>query len=145
MSKALNALNKLISILDYIIKEYEWSNENVNECDKETQDILHEIELAKGMKHRDKDKWYEQLRNLRKRRRTFKNNAEEFKELYEYIKSLSKGDIRQGLTMFRSRIEHLAKIRGKEEYNPKVRNDLTCTNKKPYNTTMQDAFKKSKT
>jgi hypothetical protein len=143
MSQALLDINKIISAIDHIIQQYEWASQEVNDCDKETGDLLHEIELTDGLSAKEQRLRYKQLKEVRERRRKAKDTVEQYKELYEYIKTIADGT-KKNLGKLHAKVARIIEQQGEKTYIPRIRDDLTCTPEKPYNPVMQVAFEKAK-
>ena len=82
----MDDIEKIISAFDNIVQQYEWNFQEVNDCDNETNDLLHEIELTE-LSAKEQRMRYRQLKEVRERRRKAKNAVEQYKELYEFIKA----------------------------------------------------------
>lgn len=119
----------IVTIFQDVIKTYENNVEIIKETEGELTDLEHEIELSNPKNVRDGYKIYKELREVRIRRRTAKDENQLLQDTYEYFKS------QQGQA-FKNKMQQLqggaAKLREAQEhrvYTPRQRNDLTCTNK----------------
>ena len=138
----------IISIFQDVIKTYERNLEIIKQTDGELQDLMHEAELSAPKDLYRGYLLYKEIREVRIRRRTAKEENEILKDMYDFFQS------QQGQA-FKSRIQAIqgasAKIRATQEartYTPRQRNDLTCTDKhstanRPFEDLLAD-FKKTK-
>jgi uncharacterized coiled-coil DUF342 family protein len=143
LSQALLDINKILSAIDHIIQQYEWAFQEVNDCDKETGDLLHEIELTDDLCAKEQRKRYQQLKDVRECRRKAKDTVEQYKELHEYIRTISEGT-KKNLGKLHAKIARIIEQQGDKTYIPRIRDDLTCTPEKPYNPVMHEAFEKAR-
>ncbi len=124
MCKSLEFATTLIDTITNIKETYEFNFKNVNDLDRETQDLEHEIELSEF----DVYKGYElakEFQRVRQERRRLNDENSTLKFLQDYFESPN----------FKKMVSELQKIRGnikKEQekldnrlYTPRIRNDLT--------------------
>ena len=143
-----NYSSTIITIFQDVSKTYENNLQIIKQTEEELNDINHEIELSA-----DKDLYkgylmYKEIRELRRRRRTAKDENAMLEEMYEFLKS------QQG-QQFKSRIQKIqggsARVQNVQEnrtYTPRQRSDLSITNKtcdtnKPFEELLKD-FNKTK-
>ena len=138
----------IVTIFQDVIKNYERNLDLIKQFESELNDISHEIELSEPKNAYQGYLMYKEIRDLRIKRRTAKEENELLKDMYEYLTS-------QSGQAFKSKIQAIqgsaAKLRTTQEsrtYQPRQRSDLTITNKhsnanKPFEK-MLDEFKKNK-
>ena len=124
-----NWSSTIVTILTDVIKTYEHDLMVIKQTEDELNDINHEIELSEAKNAAEGYKMYKEVRTLRIKRRTAKEEVELLKDLYDYIVS-PHGQA------FKSKIQSIqgssVKIRAAQEqrtYQPRQRNDLTITDK----------------
>lgn len=123
MSKAEDACVSLIKIFDDVLNTYEENYETVNRCDKEAQDLLHEIELSEKQTKAGGYKLYEMLREVRRERRRAKDENELLQPLVEALKQQETFRLR--LYKVHDRIKELTRLQGERVYKARIRDDLT--------------------
>lgn len=138
----------IVTIFQDVIKSYEHNQELIKQIEEELNDINHEIELSESKNAYQGYLMYKEIRDLRIRRRTAKEEVELLKEMYEFLKS-------QPGQAFKTKIQSIqgnsAKLRTTQEsrtYQPRQRNDLTITSKhseasKPFEDLLRE-FKQTK-
>ena len=143
-----NYSSTIITIYQDVIKNYERNLEIIKQTEDEINDLNHEIELSEPKDMYKGYLLYKEIRNLRIKRRTAKNENELMQDMYDYLKSPA------GQT-FKSKIQSIqgasAKIHSAQEsrtYQPRQRSDLTITDKhstanKPFEQMLAD-FNKTK-
>ena len=103
-------IKQIITSLEQSIKDSQWSQNKVTECDRDTQDILHSIELDPLTKN-ERNKLATRLKAVRIERRKNKDVVEINEPVVTFLSS-DKG--RQLLNLLR---EVLGKTRKIEEYH----------------------------
>ena len=143
-----NYSSTIITIYQDVIKNYERNLEIIKQTEDEINDLNHEIELSEPKDMYKGYLLYKEIRNLRIKRRTAKNENELMQDMYDYLKSPA------GQT-FKGKIQSIqgasAKIHSAQEsrtYQPRQRSDLTITDKhstanKPFEQMLAD-FNKTK-
>lgn len=126
MSKKQTDSDKLTQFLNFIrdsSTNLDQQNLIVKECDKETQDLLHQIELGPC---KDRQKFCTQLAHVRRKRRL----AKDYIAIHEEL--VSQFNNPDGKKMLRSLEQILGTMRKNEReiaaqraYRPRVRQDLT--------------------
>lgn len=124
-----NYSSTIVTIFQDVIKNYERNLDLIKQTEEELNDINHEIELSEPKNAYQGYLLYKEIRDLRIKRRTAKEENELLKDMYEYLKS-------QPGQAFKSKIQSIqgnsAKLRTTQEsrtYQPRQRDDLTITNK----------------
>ena len=126
MSKAEQYVNTLIDILSDIKQTYEFNYENVNDLDKETQDLEHEIELSNF----DSKKGYKlvkEFKRVRQERRKLCDENLTLKFLYDYFAKYP--NMVTDLQKSRGEIKRKTEELSNRFYTPKIRTDLTIPTK----------------
>jgi hypothetical protein len=123
MSKSEEACTGLLKIFGDIPELYEQNFEIVNRCDKETQDLLHEIELSENQSTAGAYRLYKALRDVRRERRRAKEENELLQPLVDALKQQE--TFRLKLYKVHDRIKELARQQSERTYTPRVREDLT--------------------
>lgn len=134
---AKDHVSAIIKILADIRKTYEFNSGFIEEKEKETQDLLHEIELGK-FDYKRGNKLARALKSVRQERRKALDENAGLKLLYDYfegkpiVKDLQRlqQDIAKEINRLSNRV-----------YSPKVRDDLTIAKKTT--TSMGKAFSKA--
>ena len=126
MNKKQNDSDKLTQFLNFIRESstnLDQQNLIVKECDKETQDLLHQIELGP---YKYRQKLCTQLAHVRRKRRLAKDYIAIHEELVSQFNNTD------GKKMLRSLEQILGTMRKNEReiaaqraYRPRVRQDLT--------------------
>jgi len=122
MSKAKQHVDNLIDILKDIKDTYDFNYSNINDLDKETQDLEHEIEIGQY----DSKKGYKlvkEFRRVRQERRKLSDENTTLKFLYEYFSNQK--TMLQDLYDIRGSIKRESDFMVNRLYTPKIRNDLT--------------------
>lgn len=124
-----NYSSSIVTIFQDVIKNYERNVELIKQIEDELNDINHEIELSEPKNAYQGYLLYKEIRDLRIKRRTAKEEVELLKDMYEYFKS-------QPGQAFKSKIQSIqgnsVKLRTMQEsrtYQPRQRDDLTITEK----------------
>lgn len=126
----------LIEILQDIKKTYEYNQALIEEKEKETQDLLHEIELG-NFDARRGGRLAKELKNVRQERRRAMDENITLKILYEYFEGKP---LLKDLQRMQGEITREAGKLSTRVYTSRIRKDLTipCRQKK---TTVQKAFR----
>ena len=124
-----NYASTIITIFTDVVKNYERNLEIIRQAEDELNDLSHEIELSSPKDMYKGYLMYKEIRDIRIRRRTAKEENELLKDMYDYFTS-------QNGQTFKGKVQSIqgnsAKIRNSQEqrtYQPRQRNDLTITDK----------------
>jgi hypothetical protein len=117
----------ITKILQDIGKTYEYNYDLVNQKDKETQDLLHELELGK-LDYKRGNKLAKQLKRVRQERRQAMDENSTLKILYDYFKD--KPLLKDTQKLHQAIVKEEDKLKSRT-YQPRVREDMTITDKKP--------------
>ena len=143
-----NYASTIITIFADVVKNYERNLEIIKQTEEELNDLSHEIELSNPKDMYKGYLVYKEIREVRIRRRTAKEENELLKDMYDYF-------VGQNGQTFKSKLQSIqgnsVKIRNSQEqrtYQPRQRNDLTITDKhavanKPFEQMLED-FNKNK-
>ena len=143
-----NYASMIVTIFKDVAEKYEDNLEVIKQAEDELNDLSHEIELSSPKDMYKGYLVYKEIREVRIRRRTAKEENELLKDMYEYF-------ISQTGQAFKSKIQSIqgnsVKIRNSQEhrtYQPRQRDDLTITDKhvdahKPFEEMLAD-FNKNK-
>jgi len=126
MTDAISITRSFLESLNVVEKEWGTWVDNLNLCDMETQDLLHEIELTKF----DIQRGYrlcKQLQEVRQRRRDLKNTMEVMRTLKDFLDSNKQLKINLFKTL--STMERTEEHQGQRMYAPRVRADLKLSKK----------------
>jgi hypothetical protein len=124
-----NYASTIVTIFKDVVENYERNLEVIKQAEEELNDLSHEIELSNPKDMYKGYLVYKEIREVRIRRRTAKEENELLKDMYDYF-------ISQNGQTFKSKIQSIqgnsVKIRKTQEqrtYHPRQRNDLTITDK----------------
>lgn len=117
-------ISEFLNFMRTVQTEYEAEFASVGECDNETSDLLHQIELGS---YTDRKRFATQLAHCRQRRREHKDYTDVHYKLYEYFKR-----DKDAIAFYRRMEQLLGDVRKAEKniestrsYYPRVRKDLT--------------------
>lgn len=127
----------IIKTLADIKKTYEYNSSFIEEKEKETQDLLHEIELGK-FDYKRGNKLARALKSVRQERRKAMDENAGLKLLYDYFEE--KPIIKDLQRLQQDIAKEINKLSNRT-YSPRVRDDLTIA-KKRTSTSMETAFEK---
>jgi hypothetical protein len=143
-----NFASTIVTIYKDVVERFEDNLKIIKQSEDELNDLYHEIELANPKDMYKGYLVYREIREVRIRRRTAKEENELLKDMYDYF-------ISQNGQTFKNKIQSIqgnsVKIRNAQEqrtYQPRQRSDLTITNKhtvanKPFEEMLAD-FNKNK-
>lgn len=121
-------ISEFLNFMRTVQTEYEAEFGAVGECDNETSDLLHQIELGS---YTDRKRFATQLAHCRQRRREHKDYTDVHYKLYEYFKR-----DKDAIAFYRRMEQLLGDVRKAEKniestrsYYPRVRKDLTIRTK----------------
>ena len=124
-----NFASTIVTIFKDVVEKYEDNLAIIKQAEDELNDLSHEIELSSPKDMYKGYLVYKEIREVRIRRRTAKEQNELLKDMYDYF-------ISQNGQAFKNKIQSLqgnsVKIRNAQEqrmYQPRQRSDLTITNK----------------
>ena len=124
-----NFSTTIVTIFKDVVYKYEENLEIIKQAEEELNDLYHEVELSNPKDMYKGYLVYKEIRDVRIRRRTAKEENELLKDMYDYF-------ISQNGQTFKNKIQAIqgnsAKIRTAQEqrtYQPRQRSDLTITDK----------------
>lgn len=127
MNKGEEACTALLQVFGNLPEIFEGNRKIINRCDKETQDILHEIELSDNKTTVDGYKLYKALREVRRLRRKCKDENELIEPIVGVLKQYE--NLRLKLYRVHSQVKEVARKHEERKYAARVREDLTiCGN-----------------
>jgi 5-bromo-4-chloroindolyl phosphate hydrolysis protein len=108
--------------------EQDWANwiTDIQQCESETQDLLHEIELTKFDVQRGY-KLAKQLQEIRQRRRELKDTVELLRNIKDFLDCNKQLKISLFKTL--TSMERVEENQGQRMYAPRVRTDITLAEK----------------
>jgi len=119
--KYSDTLAQFLSFLRQCQKDFDYHYDRVNKKDKETQDLLHQIELGKT--YQDRAKALPVLHKVRKERRESKDTVKVTTYIADFVSENSK-TIRE-LEKLLGEIRKVEKCLKNREYKARIRKDLT--------------------
>ena len=121
--KSSENISNFLTFCKNIGTDYKNHYDNVNKYDKETQDVLHQLELGS---YKERPKFATALSKIRKERRKSKNFVDINKELVEYLTTPEfikvQRQLQQLLGICRKQEAH---VENQRAYRARIRNDLT--------------------
>lgn len=124
-----NFASTIVTIFKEVVENYERNLEIIKQSEEELNDLSHEIELSNPKDMYKGYLVYKEIREVRIRRRTAKEENELLKDMYDYFMS-------QNGQAFKSKIQSIqgnsVRVRNAQEqriYQPRQRSDLTITDK----------------
>lgn len=138
----------IVSIFTDVTKAYERNLEIIKQTEDELNDLNHEIELSEPKNAAQGYKLYKEIRELRIKRRTAKEEAELLKDLHEYLTSQQGQAFKSKIQSIQGNSVRLRTTQEQRTYQPRQRNDLTISNvhssaNKPFEEMLRD-FNKTK-
>ena len=120
-NKTSTQLSNFLSFTRAITAQTIASKEHVGICEKQTLDLLHQIELGNS---KERNKFATQLAHVRKSRRQSKDFLEVNNELVDYMQT------QEFITVYRRLEQLLGSVRKHERYieNKRAYNPRACTN-----------------
>lgn len=119
--KQSEIISAFLKLLDDVPKEYKVAYDIVNEKDKEVQDIMHEVELNQ-LKTNEKAKLMTELQNNRRERRYWKDKADEYQPLNDYLnQSKEFKNVINQLKQILGKVRKAEKYLEERTYKPRVR------------------------
>jgi hypothetical protein len=133
MDNPVNQVKNFTDNMSSIISTYEQNLRIIEEKERELSDIGHEIELSAKKNVVEGYKIYSEERNVRKTRRQAKDENEILQPIYEYLIKQNVKDVLTNLEKTIIKANQVEQGHQTRIYKPKVRNDLTITNRTPVN------------
>ena len=138
----------MMTIYNDVVKTYDKDIEIIKQTEDELQDLMHEIELSEPKNAYQGYLLYKEIRELRIKRRTAKEEVELLKDMYEYLNSQSGQSFKTKMQQLQGSSVKLRTTQESRTYQPRQRTDLTITDKhstasKPFEELLAD-FNKTK-
>ena len=108
-------ISEFVAFSKLVVSRYEENLRLVSVYDKETQDVLHYIELHQNMNAADGNAMYKKLREIRRNRRQCKNEIDLLDPVYQFFKSQA-GDMVSQLTSVQGRCKQLKTVIDGRQY-----------------------------
>lgn len=121
MNKAEEACTELLRIFGNIPEIFDQNWEKIDLCNKETEDILHEIELSENQTTTNGYKLYKALREVRRERRRCKNENEALQPIVDILKQQE--NLRLRLYKVHSIVKEITRQQEERQYTPRVLKD----------------------
>lgn len=143
-----NYASMIITIFADVVKNYEHNLEIIRQAEEELNDLSHEIELSSPKDMYKGYLLYKEIRDVRVRRRTAKEENELLKDMYDYFVSQSGQTFKGKIQTIQGNSVKVRKAQEQRTYRPRQRDDLTITDKhvvanKPFEEMLEE-FNKSK-
>ena len=128
VEKDSEKVSMFLNFLREVLAKYDSETSIVNSCDKQTQDILHQIELGP---YKDRQKFVTELAHVRQKRRAAKDYVDIHRDLVQLIQTEPFYKIQKQLIQILGAMRKTETITtNQRSYRPRVRNDLTIKTKK---------------
>lgn len=143
-----NYSSTIVTIFQDVIRTYERNIEIIKQTEGELTDLEHEIELSNPKNARDGYKIYKEMREIRMRRRTAKDENQILQDMYDYFIGQTAQAFKNKLQQIQGTAAKIEKSQSCRVYVPRQRNDLSITDKtcdtvKPFEDMMKE-FKETK-
>lgn len=138
-----NYSSTIVTIFQDVIKNYEMNLDIIKQCEEELNDLNHEAELSEPKDMYKGYLLYKAIRETRIRRRTAKLENELMKDMYDYFVGQQGQSFKSKIQSIQGNAIKLKTAQEQRTYQPRQRNDLTCTNKhstanKPFEEMLKD-------
>lgn len=143
-----NFASTIITIFKDVVEKYEDNIKIIKEAEDELNDLQHEIELSNPKDMYKGYLMYKEIREVRIRRRTAKEENELLKDMYDYFISQNGQSFKGKIQSIQGNSAKIKSVQAQRTYQPRQRSDLTITNKhtvatKPFEE-MLDEFNRNK-
>ena len=143
-----NYASTIVTIFKDVVKKYEDNLKIIKQAEDEINDLNHEIELSSPKDMYKGYLIYKEIRDIRIRRRTAKEENEILKDMYDYFVSQNGQTFKSKIQSIQSNSAKVIKLQEQRTYQPRQRNDLTITDKtcevnRPFEDLMRE-FKQTK-
>lgn len=126
---ANNFSSTMITIMKDVTERYEKNIEIIKQTEGELQDVLHEIELGKSQDLYGGYKLYKQVKDLRMKRRTAKDEQQLLEEMYKLFNSQQGAEFKNKIKAIQSNAAKAYGAQQSRTYTPRQRDDLTIVDK----------------
>lgn len=124
-----NYSSTIVTIFQDIIKNYERNIEVIKECEDNLNDINHEIELSHPKDMYKGYLMYREIRELRQKRRTAKNENQLMQEIYDYFMSPQGQAFKNKVQQLQGSSSKIYEAQQRRTYVPRQRTDLTIADR----------------
>ena len=136
----------IISIYNDVVKKYESNVELIKQLEEELMDIEHEIELAPAKDMYKGYLCYKEIKDIRSRRRTAKDENALLQDMYDFLKSPQGQSVKTKFQQIQGNSVKTYDSQNRRTYTPRQRNDLTisghvATANKPFEDMLSDFMK----
>ena len=143
-----NYASTIMTIFSDVVKNYERNVEIIKQTEDELNDLYHEVELSSPKDMYKGYLMYKEIREVRIRRRTAKEENELLKDMYDYFMSQNGKTFKDKIKSIQGSSVRIRNAQEQRTYQPRQRNDLTITDKhstahKPFEDMLAD-FNKNK-
>ena len=129
ITDVLQAINTITKTLKNIKNEQNKLRESIHNCDLETSDLLHEIELNE-YNEEEEAVLYQKLKEVRQRRRTYKIRYTYVEELNIFNNSVP--TLQTRLINLHKKLTEIKENHNNSKYAPRIRTDIKESNKIKY-------------
>lgn len=119
----------IVTIYQDVINTYERNLEIIKQAEEELNDLYHECELANPKDMYKGYLIYKEIRDVRIRRRTAKNENELLKDMYDYFMCQNGQAFKGKIQSIQGNSVRLKTLQEQRTYQPRQRNDLTIVDK----------------
>jgi hypothetical protein len=119
----------IVTIYQDVVKTYERNIEIIKQAEEELNDLYHEVELSAPKDMYKGYLVYKEIREVRIRRRTAKEENELLKDMYDYFMGQNGQAFKNKIQSIQGNSVRLRTTQEQRTYQPRQRNDLTITNK----------------
>lgn len=143
-----NFASTIVTIFKDVVENYERNLEIIKQAEEELNDLSHEIELSNPKDMYKGYLVYKEIREIRIRRRTAKEENELLKDMYDYFMSQNGQTFKSKIQSIQGNSVKIRKTQEQRTYQPRQRSDLTIADKhvaanKPFEEMLAD-FNKNK-
>jgi hypothetical protein len=124
-----NYASTIITIFADVVKNYERNLEIIKQAEDELNDLYHEIELSNSKDMYKGYLMYKEIRDVRIRRRTAKEENELLKDMYDYFVSQNGQTFKGKVQSIQGNSVKVRRIQEQRTYQPRQRSDLTIADK----------------
>lgn len=124
-----NYSTTIVTIFQDVIRNYEKNLDTIKQTEEELLDLMHEIELSEPKNAYQGYLLYKEIRNLRIKRRTAKEEAELLRDMYDFLKSPNGQSFKSKIQSIQGSAVKLRTTQESRTYIPRQRSDLTIIDK----------------
>lgn len=124
-----NYSSSIVTMFKEVIRNYETNLDIIKQTEEELNDLYHECELSEPKDMYKGYLLYREIREVRIRRRTAKQENELLKDMYDYFQSQQGQAFKNKIQSIQGSAARVQAVQEARTYTPRQRNDLTCTDK----------------